>query len=269
MTATAVALLLACAAFLVERLSSFRTTSWKTSSCSADTLAAASTASTSFDDKAAAETKRSPRSRPAKRWSSAHTSTTPAAGSLRSYTRAPRQREPPLPVTSASVSVTWRPHRRVPADLVLDEESIGTCTSKPIATSSTRACGTSAANVVLGSFGPLLLAFYIASRLQRMISGPILRLAEAARMVSAEKNYAMRVDAGTATTKSARWSTGFNEMLEQIQERDEQLQRHQAHLEEEVAARTLELTTTNSEPARPPRTRRKKGAARRASSWRT
>jgi signal transduction histidine kinase len=40
---------------------------------------------------------------------------------------------------------------------------------------------------------------------------------------------------------------GFNEMLAQIQERDDKLQRHGEHLEEEVAARTAELRTLNAQ----------------------
>jgi PAS domain S-box-containing protein len=40
---------------------------------------------------------------------------------------------------------------------------------------------------------------------------------------------------------------GFNEMLVQIQKRDEQLRRHSEHLEHQVAARTAELQTVNGE----------------------
>ena len=38
---------------------------------------------------------------------------------------------------------------------------------------------------------------------------------------------------------------GFNGMLAQVQDRDEQLQRHREHLEEEVAERTVELRSAN------------------------
>ncbi len=38
----------------------------------------------------------------------------------------------------------------------------------------------------------LFLAFFLSSRLQRVISGPILQLAETARLVSTKKNYSIR-----------------------------------------------------------------------------
>ncbi len=40
----------------------------------------------------------------------------------------------------------------------------------------------------------LFLAFFLSSRLQRVISGPILHLAETARLVSTKKNYSIRAD---------------------------------------------------------------------------
>ncbi|MCM3874081.1 MAG: response regulator [Pyrinomonadaceae bacterium] len=91
-----------------------------------------------------------------------------------------------------------------------------------------------------------VLTFLLSSRLQRVISEPIVGLARIARVVSAEKNYDLRA------TKLGNDEVGlliddFNEMLGQIQFRDQELQRHRANLEQEVVLRTAELQTLNLE----------------------
>lgn len=101
-------------------------------------------------------------------------------------------------------------------------------------------------NTALVSLASSIVALFVSSRLQRAISGPILRLAETAQRVSTEKNYAIRA-AQDSHDEIGTLILGFNEMLQQIQARDEQLQRHRVGLEEEVAVRTAELTTVNSE----------------------
>ncbi len=86
----------------------------------------------------------------------------------------------------------------------------------------------------------LILAFLMAMRLQRIISGPIRELAATARRVTREKNYALRA-AGGPRDEIGALVRGFNEMLEQIERRDCELAYHSEQLEEEVAARTAEL----------------------------
>jgi signal transduction histidine kinase len=91
-----------------------------------------------------------------------------------------------------------------------------------------------------------LLTLLLSSILQHVISEPIVGLAKTARIVSAEKNYSLRA------TKTANDEVGlligdFNEMLTQIQFRDEELQHHHENLEREVVLRTAELQTLNYE----------------------
>jgi signal transduction histidine kinase/DNA-binding response OmpR family regulator len=73
--------------------------------------------------------------------------------------------------------------------------------------------------VLLGSF---LAAFLLASALQRLISGPILRLAGVQERVSREKDYSVRA-AKDSSDELGRLIDGFNEMLEHIQSRDAEL----------------------------------------------
>ncbi len=94
--------------------------------------------------------------------------------------------------------------------------------------------------------GAALLAFVLSSRLQRSILEPIAHLGAVARLVSAGKNYAARAvkqsddDLGQLTDT-------FNEMLTEIQHRDEELSRHRDRLEQTVAARTGELVKSNTQ----------------------
>ncbi len=94
--------------------------------------------------------------------------------------------------------------------------------------------------------GALFLAFGLASRLQRAISGPVLSLVGATRAVSERKDYSIRVRK-TNQDELGLLMDGFNEMLDQIQRRDEELQQHRDHLEEEVERRTAELKAVNAD----------------------
>jgi len=88
------------------------------------------------------------------------------------------------------------------------------------------------------------VAFFLASRVQRLISDPILELVHATKVVSQDRNYALRLDV-TTSDEIGQLVTGFNEMLTQIEQRDEELQRNRENLEDQVAARTGELLTAN------------------------
>jgi signal transduction histidine kinase/DNA-binding response OmpR family regulator len=85
-----------------------------------------------------------------------------------------------------------------------------------------------------------LIALVLVMRLQRAVSKPILDLAALAKAVSTEKNYAMRAKGG-GTDELGTLVDCFNQMLKEIQERDEQLKAHRDHLEDEVNVRTEEL----------------------------
>ena len=101
--------------------------------------------------------------------------------------------------------------------------------------------------IMLGVLGlASLVALLLASRLQGLISDPVLRLAATARRVSEERDYAVRA-ARTGGDEVGVLIDGFNGMLDQIQRRDQQLREHQEHLETEVAARTRELRDANAD----------------------
>jgi PAS domain S-box-containing protein len=86
----------------------------------------------------------------------------------------------------------------------------------------------------------LLVVLILSNRLQRVISDPILHLAQVARSVALDKNYAVRAKK-QSTDELGQLIDGFNEMLTQIQERDGALRAAHDHLERRVEKRTEEL----------------------------
>jgi two-component system, sensor histidine kinase len=90
------------------------------------------------------------------------------------------------------------------------------------------------------------LAFLVASRLQRLISEPVIRLLQTAKAVAQWKNYALRAPKQTGGELGLLIDQ-FNEMLAGIQRRDIDLQRNRDSLEEEVSARVEELRRANFE----------------------
>jgi signal transduction histidine kinase/ActR/RegA family two-component response regulator len=81
-----------------------------------------------------------------------------------------------------------------------------------------------------------ILAWLISSRLQVLVSGPILHLEESMRAVSMDKNYAVRA-MKTSGDEIGRLIDGFNTMLSEIQHGDKALQR----ANEDLKIRTQEL----------------------------
>jgi PAS domain S-box-containing protein len=91
----------------------------------------------------------------------------------------------------------------------------------------------------------LLAALLLSGRLQRLVSDPILHLAQVTRSVAVDKNYSLR-----ATKQSGdeigQLVDSFNEMLAQIQQRDAALQAARGDLELRVQERTKELAESQS-----------------------
>ena len=130
--------------------------------------------------------------------------------------------------------------------IALDREPIGTLYLQ----SDTEALRTRFAQyasiVAIILLASALVALLMSAILQRRISGPILHLAAVARAVSSGRDYSVRAERCSADEIGSLIAT-FNEMLSQIQKRDRELEDHREHLEEQVAARTEELTGKNAE----------------------
>jgi signal transduction histidine kinase/DNA-binding response OmpR family regulator len=104
--------------------------------------------------------------------------------------------------------------------------------------------GVFAAVLVVG----LLMAYLLSVNLQRLVSGPILRLAQTMSRVSEQKDYSIRCSK-EGDDELGRLIEGFNEILEQVEVREAQLGKSRHQLEDQVAERTVQLSKANRELA--------------------
>jgi signal transduction histidine kinase/DNA-binding response OmpR family regulator len=240
MTTVTAALLCACAAVVVYDRVAARESMRNDLGVMAEMLGANSTAALSFEDGKVGEEILS--SLRVKRQIVAARILTADGRTLASYHR-PASRQEDMPAIREGV--WFEPHRLVTfKGIQFSGARLGTVYLESdltqLATRLRRVAWIVAA-ILLGAW---FLALALASRLEGMILDPIAFLGRAAKIVSREKKYSTRArklsddDLGQLTDV-------FNEMLSEIERRDEELLRHSGHLEQEVRARTAELEESN------------------------
>ena len=92
----------------------------------------------------------------------------------------------------------------------------------------------------------IVLVILLSSRLQRLFSEPVRQLIDVMRRVTADQDYAGRVPR-LGRDEFGELSDVFNEMLREVQLRDEQLAEHGRQLEGQVRERTAELSHKNEQ----------------------
>ena len=97
--------------------------------------------------------------------------------------------------------------------------------------------------VFLASVG---LALLLSTRLQRVISDPVLHLAGVATQVTERGDYTVRA-IKQGNDELGRLMEAFNRMLSQIEKRDGQLEQYRCELEAKVKTRTAELRKSNEQ----------------------
>lgn len=99
--------------------------------------------------------------------------------------------------------------------------------------------------VVLSVFSvSLLMAYLLTARLHHIISSPILDLVHVAKQLSSAGNYSVRAKP-VGDDELGTLVIAFNDMLDQIQERDSQLHQLNSELEHKVDERTKALQKAN------------------------
>ena len=93
----------------------------------------------------------------------------------------------------------------------------------------------------------LFAALLISSVFRRSVAEPIVQLVDVARVVSQENNYSIRAAPTVVHDEISLLVDAFNNMLEQIQRRDDALQKAHDELEERVEERTRDLVSSNRE----------------------
>jgi PAS domain S-box-containing protein len=247
MLTSSAALLIACTAFVTYELVTFRGAMVRELSTLAEIIGANSTAALAFDDQRSAEETLAALS--AKhRIVGAYIYTKDGAAFAR-YSRAGLQGDFVPPEPRGDSYRFEGDHLALFRRITLDGEMIGTVYILSDLQEMRFRLQRYAGIVVGVMLASSCIAFGLSSKLQRVISEPILHLAKIARVVSAEKNYVIRAVKHSHDELGV-LIEGFNEMLTQIQERDVALQQGQDELEERVIERTKELQQEISERER-------------------
>ncbi len=105
-------------------------------------------------------------------------------------------------------------------------------------------------NIISFGFAFLLLAglltFVLSSKLQQLISKPILQLAETTQLIRSTRDFSIRAEK-VGFDELGKLADDFNNMLNEIQKRDRELIKHQENLQAQVEERTLELSAANEQ----------------------
>ena len=92
----------------------------------------------------------------------------------------------------------------------------------------------------------MVVSFAISYRLQEVIAQPILHLTDMIRAVSDKKDYSLRAKR-YGRDEIGFLAEAFNDMLQNLQNRDAELAQHRGTLEEKVGSRTRELLDLNGQ----------------------
>ena len=99
---------------------------------------------------------------------------------------------------------------------------------------------------LLGGSAALVIAIFIALRLQGAITRPLMRLAGAMAQIKSKHDYRVALPR-ESNDEVGLLVEGFNGMIADIHERDERLARHRERLEQDVADRTADYQRAASE----------------------
>jgi PAS domain S-box-containing protein len=142
------------------------------------------------------------------------------------------------------------------APIILDNEIIGTICLQSDLSNIHESLNRGIQIIIAVIIISLLAVFLVSARLQTVISKPILSLASVAKAVSEKKDYSARA-VKQSNDEIGSLIDAFNEMLEQIQERDSELLVAKQELEVKVEERTVELSKANEQMTKEITDRRK------------
>ena len=115
--------------------------------------------------------------------------------------------------------------------IYLDGEQVGTVVLHANASGFLRNLGWTLIAALLFMAAAFLAAYLFSARLQQMVSSPLLELLATMKEVSASKNFSLRVQRPSSDEIGLLYD-GFNEMLCEIEERNQILRQRQAHLQQ-------------------------------------
>ena len=242
-----VALLMSCVAFVTNDVRMIRSSMVDQMSALTDVLGSNSTAALSFDDAdTAAELLMSLKRQPAVELACIYN----ASGKIFAvyYRGEQPPRLPPAPRTEG-VEFTSDGYLDVSKPIDFNGQSIGTiylrASMNELHEQLWRYVNIAAVVMAVSLAASILLS----SRLQRLISVPILKLAEAAEQISIQRDYSIRVTK-TANDELGTLYDQFNAMLDEIESGEAAIQKAQDELEQKIEQRTAELSRANKDLSR-------------------
>jgi signal transduction histidine kinase/DNA-binding response OmpR family regulator len=248
MLVSGVALLLACAAFFAYDLYTFRVGLVRNQTVEAQILGSNTVSALMFNDPRAAENTLSAlNASPHIVYAAIYT---PDGQTFAHYSRDDLAKALPLPALASGQTTThW--FARGQMSLVQAIIFQGKLTGFVYILSDLQALNDRLKSYALISAAVLLISLVVAlliSRIsQRVVSEPVVQLAQTVRIVSREKNYSIRAATTENRDEVSTLIESVNEMLEQIQQRDSALQEARNELEDRVRERTTQLATANQE----------------------
>ncbi len=129
----------------------------------------------------------------------------------------------------------------VQAPIILGGNQVGTLTIHADAGALYQRIGVMTYDALVAALFAAGIGLLIALNMQRSITDPILNLSAVMERVRESGNFALRAKDPNSNDETGQLVFAFNEMLDQLQERDESLQAHQRDLEKTVSTRTKEL----------------------------
>jgi signal transduction histidine kinase/ActR/RegA family two-component response regulator len=232
------ALALAAAALVVYDIATYRQGVTRDVEALADLVGGNSTASLAFGDgTAAGETLRSLAVRPDVEAAALYTA---SGHRLAAYTRTGHPAPPSL--AEADGVVAGGREFAVVRPVTLDGQLVGRVFIRSSLHQLEDRVGRTVSITTVVFLLSMALAIGLGQRLQGPIAFPIQTLSRAAKRVSSTRDYSLRIDDDPRVEELGVLVGTFNDMLAQIQARDLELQRHQEHLEIQVAQRTAQLT---------------------------
>jgi signal transduction histidine kinase/ActR/RegA family two-component response regulator/HAMP domain-containing protein len=237
MVASTVAVLLVSGGFVAYELITYRQVMTRDLSTLAEVIGNQSTAALTYDDKAAAEEILGALN--AKK----HIVAAALYRDGRLFAQYPMR--PPaaglFPASPATAGARFEPdHLLLFYEIRLKGETIGVLFLKSDLQEMRERFARYAAIILLFMLAASAATYLLSSFLQRIISRPIVHLAETARAVAVQKNYSVRATKHGAD-ELGQLIDGFNEMLDQIQKRDAALQQVNDGLEKRIQERTRDL----------------------------
>jgi signal transduction histidine kinase/DNA-binding response OmpR family regulator len=248
MLVSGAALLLACSAFFAYDSYTFRASIVRNLSLEAEIIGSNTVSALLFDDSQSADKTLSALAISPSIMSAAIYR--PSGQLFASYARRPGEAPPPLRTLKIGETTThWFENNQIVllGSIILDGKLVGFVSIRSdlhAINTRLRSYTLITAIVLLIS---LVLALLISEASQRVISKPIVQLAETARTITHEKSYSIRAARTANRDEVSILITSFNEMLNQIQERDTALLRAQDELEKRVQERTEQLAAANKE----------------------